>query len=278
VQFSSFLEFAFSFPLRQNKKVMRKAILYILFILLLLAAGTLAYGFYNAKQIRNFAKNVQIIEMNNDFDGELQEVEKYFKETPNANEESIQQDSLNYKSRLDQLIVKTQTAKKEIEGLRTPPMAHSVSDDLRDYYRKAGLQAQEFEVLLNYINQMSGVTSVFGKMNDNSTLDDIKQLIEEAKNSSNSVSVDNLPADLKDKASQFSDAYKNYLAALEETVNEKNSNSEKLENTYADFSRADDQFFSAARQFSSRMENLSPLKNKIDSELPLLGGVYFSLR
>lgn len=257
---------------------MRKFILYTLLILLLLATVSLAYGFYNARQIRYFAKNAQGIIALNDFDGELQSIEKYFQQASNQDTKTLEENTAAYQVQLDALIKKTQNSLEEINHLRTPRFAAGTKGNLADYYTKAGEQAVVFKAIVGYINQISDISAVFEKMNDNSTLEDIQNLITEADSKSENISSDGLPPDLKSNAEQLTAAYKNYLSAINEAAASKNDNPQQLESAYADFSKSEDQFFTSARQYISGLENLDPLKNKINSELQNLGSVYFSLK
>jgi len=161
---------------------MRKIILYTLLIFLLLATMTLAYGFYNARQIRYFAKNASSIAARNDFDGELQSIEKYFKGASNQDTKTLEENTAADQTELDGLIKKTKNSVDESGNLKAPGLANSAKKDMLDYYAKAGKQAEDFKAVVGYINQVAEISSVFEKMNDNSTLEDIKSLIVDASN------------------------------------------------------------------------------------------------
>lgn len=257
---------------------MRKYILYTLLILLLVATATLAYGFYNAKRIRNFSRNAQLIQQRNDFDGELQEIDKYFQATPSKDARTVQEDTQNYKTRLQIMIEKTNTAQKEVSNLDTPRLAKQTSQDLTDYYEKAGKQAQELSNLVVFMNQIFSVSAVFQDVNEAATLDDIKNLITEAQQRSGELSSDNLPENLKTDGKALIESTQAFLSSMQEVATQRKEESQALDSAYVEFSKAEDQFSLEAENEISQMENLNPLKNRIDSELVGLSSVYFSLK
>lgn len=258
---------------------MRKFILYTLLILLLLATVTLAYGFYNAKIVRNFAKNVQAIEKENDFDGELQEVQNYFLSSGEKDSKTITSDTKNYPEQLDGITNKTTQADKAIESLHAPQTTISIRNDFKNYFKKTGQQAQDLKALVIFTNQITGISSFLSeKWGDNIDLELIKNTISDAQNMSENTSAQSLPSGVRADGEQLIASINDLLSTMNRAVSEKSTDMQPIEQSYTVFSQSADKFFQSEAKYISEMENLNPLKNKINSELPALGGVYFSLR
>lgn len=257
---------------------MRKFILYSLLMLLLLATAMLAFGFYNAKKIRDFAKNASSTEKRYGFDGELQNVEDYFQKASNQNSQAVQENTANFEIQMDSLMNKVSEAQQATIKLSAPRMARKAKSDLKTYYTKIYEQAATFRAVVTFINQISDISSIFERMNDKSTIDDIRNITTEAKDKSDAISFEKLPPALQDSAAKLTASYKDYLSAINEAAQQKSDNTQQLESIYADFSKNSDQFFANARQFILGMENLDTLKSSIDSELINLSEVYFSIR
>ncbi|MFA5871305.1 MAG: hypothetical protein WC858_01145 [Parcubacteria group bacterium] len=257
---------------------MKKIILLLLFALLFAGLIALVFGFYNAAKIRAFAKNSKAIQVRYDFDGKLQELEGFFQQAGSQDTETLQENANNFQNNINALVNLTRDAQSAVSGLNAPRSTKGIKDDLTDFYKKANEQALSLKAVIDFIKSITEVSSVFSKMNDNSTLEDIKNMIDEAKAKGASISPNEMPSGLRDDAQKLVEAYNNYLTAIQEVAVQKNTDPQRLEDVYAEFSRSDNQFFSSARRYFSEMENLNILKNKIDGELEGISRIFFTIK
>jgi len=257
---------------------MRKFILYAVLVLLIAATATLAYGFINAKRIRNFARDEKAVETKNDFDGELQEIEKYFHSQDSTDAQALQAGAANYLARLANLQNLTGTAQKEIAGLDTPRIAQDTRKALTEYYSQTGEQAKNLRAIMSFINDIFGVSQSFSQISESTTLSDIESFVSQAKEKSGSMNATNLPPELEPSGSQLVSSTGSFLDKMEKVATQKKEDPGELEQAYADFAKAQDEFSASAEKYISFVQDLTPLKRKIDSELNAFAGVYFDLK
>ena len=128
------------------------------------------------------------------------------------------------------------------------------------------------------MSQIIDVAAVFGEMKENSSLDELKNLIAGAKEKGNSVETGSLPPNLQASAQGLKDSMNAFLVKMEDVANLKSDNMADLDSGYSDFSQKEDEFFGGAKKYIDGMEDLSIIEKRINSDLERLSKIKFSLK
>lgn len=257
---------------------MRKFILYFLLVFLLAAVATFSYGFLNGEKIRSFAAQVSEIQVKHDLAGQIEKIETSFRDNSKKEISQIRDESTQFSTELDTIIKEAEAAKKEIENLNAPKMAEDTKKLTEDYYSKLAQEATDLKGIIGYMNQIIDVAAVFGEMKENSSLDELKNLIAGAKKKGNAVETGSLPPSLQSSAQSLKDSMNAFLVKMEDMAMLKLENTAELDASYNDFSQKEDEFFGGAKKYIDGMEDLSIIENRINSDLERLNKIKFSLR
>lgn len=258
--------------------LMRKFILYFLLALLFAAVATFSYGFLNGKRIQSFASQVSEIQAKHDLAPQVEKIEGSFRENGKKEISQIRDESKQFSGQLEEIIREAETAKKEVSSLDSPRMAEDTKELAEDYYSKMAREAADLKGIIGYMSQIIDVAAVFGEMKENSSLDEMKNLIARAKEKGNAVKTDSLPQSLETNAQNLKDSMNAFLVKLEETAALKSENTAALDASYNDFSQKEDEFFGNAKKYIDGMENLDIIEGKIKSDIERLGKIKFSLK
>jgi hypothetical protein len=257
---------------------MRKFILYFLLLLLLAGIGTFAFGFWNAKNTRAFSQEAQAIRVKYNFESQIQEIEKGFRGGSGKKPAEMRQDAQNFVAQLDEISKQSETAKKEIEDLKTPGEARKTKQMLLDYYSKTGSQAENLRSLMVFMGANYGIAEIFSKIGENTTLDEMKSLISQAKAGVGAIKTESLPKELQVSAGGLKQSTEGFLVKLEEVATLASQETDQLSGAYATFSQKQDEFSAEGKKYIDNMEDLTAMEKQIDSELLRLNGIYFKIR
>jgi hypothetical protein len=257
---------------------MKKFILYFLLVLFFAGVATFIYGFLNGKKVRSFTAEVAEIQARHELAPQIEKIENNFRENGKKDISQIREESKQSSAELEAISRESASAEEEISGLRSPITAENLKNDIQEYYSKITHQATELKSIVDYMNQIIDVSAVFGEMQDNSSLDDMKSIISRAKEKGAAVKTDGLPQSLQVEAKNLKDAMNSFLLKIEEVANLKSEDTAALDESYQDFSQKEGSFFTAGKKYIDEMENLAIMEQKINVEIGQLGKVKFSLR
>jgi hypothetical protein len=257
---------------------MKKFTLYFLLLLMLAGIGMLAFGFWNAKNTRLFAQEAQMVRAKHNFESQIQEIEKGFRGGSGKKAVELLQDSKNFVSQLDGISGQSETAKEEIGDLRTPREAKKAKGALLDYYSKTGGQAENLKGLMVFMGGNYEIAEIFSKIGENTTLDEMKNLISQAKVIVGTIRTDSLPKDIQASAESLKQSTVSFLIKLEEVATLSSSETDQLSGAYAEFSQKQDEFSAEGKKYIDNLEDLTSLEKQIDSELLRINGIYFKIK
>lgn len=257
---------------------MKKFILYFLLVLFFAGVATFAFGFLNAKKVRGFADDVAKIQSKHDLAPEIEKIEGSFRENGKKEISQIRDESKQFSVELETIAKESGSVEKEIEALTAPKVAENLKKDSRDYYAKMTLQAGELKSIIDYMSQIIEVAAVFGEMKDNSSLDEMKNIISRAKEKGDAIKTDTLPQALQLDAQNLKDSMNSFLLGIEDFAALRSEDTTALDASYQDFSQKEDAFFVAGKKYIAGMENLGIMEGGIDAEIEQLRKIKFSLK
>jgi len=257
---------------------MKKFILYFLLLLMLLGIGMLAFGFWNAKNTRFFAQEAQGVRAMHNFESQIQEIEKGFRGGGAKKPAELRQDARSFISQLDEISKQSESAKKEIEELGMPGEAKKANEALLDYYSRTKGQAESLKSLMVFMGNNYEIAEIFSKIGENTTLDEMKSLISQAKAVAGTIKTDALPKNIQASAENFKQSNEAFLVKLEEVATLASLETDQLNQAYAEFSQKQDEFSAEVKKYIDNLEDLSPLEKQIDSELLRINGIYFKIK
>jgi hypothetical protein len=257
---------------------MKKFILYFLLLLLLTGIGMLAFGFWNAKNTRAFSQEAQTIRVRHNFETQIQEIEKGFRSGSGKKPAEMRQDAENFVSQLDEISKQAEEAKKEIGDLKTPGEARKAEEALLDYYSKTRSQAESLKSLMVFMGDNYGIAEIFSKIGENTTLDEMKNLIGQAKAGVGDIKAELLPKELQVSAENLKQSTEVFLVKLEEVATLASQETDQLSGAYATFSQKQDEFSVEGKKYIDNMDDLTATEKQIDSELLRLNGIYFKIK
>lgn len=257
---------------------MRKFILYFLLVFLFASVVTFSYGFLNGEKIRNFAAGVSAVREKHDIAPKIEKIETSFRDNGKKEISQIRDESAEFLAELDAIIKESEEAENEISFLVAPKIAVGTKKQAEDYYSKLAQEARDLKGVISYMSQIIDAAAVFGEMKENASLEEMKNLIAQAKEKGSAVKTDTLPSNLAASAQNLKDSMNSFLAKMEDVAMLKSESTAELDASYSDFSQKEDEFFSAAKTYIDGMENLDIVESRIKNDLERLGKIKFSLK
>jgi hypothetical protein len=186
----------------------------------------------------------------------------------------------NFGSSLDSISGEMESAKNEIENLSAPIAARSVRSEMIDYYNQSGEQVKSLASAVEFLNRVFETAIVLDKMMPDTTIEDIKGMIGEAKAKSGEIDPEILPAEMKNSGIDLKKATYNYLDAFDQYASGKVDSHDQLDASYADFSQKEKDFWEARKNLAvlSNAQKVNLLGSKIDADLMVLKKVKFSIK
>ena len=256
---------------------MKKLLLYFLIFLLLLGTGSLAFGFWNGRELRKWATAAAETKSRHNISAKEKNLEERFGRSWNSANE-LKSQSESFVADLDKVAGEIEAASGEIKNLSGPRSVQTAKNDLENYHAQCAGQVRNLASVVTYMNQLFEVAIIFDRIEGDTTLEDIQSMIGEAKEKSTGISSDILPEELKEQGSGLRSATENFLNVMEQTASGKIESNEQLNASYADFSAMESEFFAEAKKYIDSFPNLEILEKKIDAELLALGKIKFSLQ
>jgi succinate dehydrogenase/fumarate reductase flavoprotein subunit len=257
---------------------MKRLLLYFLLILLLAAVGTFSYGFWNGKKVREFSSKISEIQEKHNLTERIEKVETGFQENSKEEASQVKDDSQQFLAELKAIGQEAKAAKKEIEDLEAPREAESAKNLAEEYYLKLAQEADDLEGIISYTSQMVEAASFFEEIKENSSLDELKNLIGLSREKTSAIEIDSLPPALQEEAQNLKDSMNSFLLRLEDMVALRSENTAEVEASYANFSQKESEFFRNAKKYIGEMENLKGIEERIKADIERLEKVKFSLR
>jgi cytochrome c556 len=131
---------------------------------------------------------------------------------------------------------------------------------------------------LEFKNQVFQVAVIFGRIKEDVDLDEMKNLIAEAKQENAKVDTSRLPEKIRENGQALNDAMDKFLAEMENVAGGSIENSDQLNEAYAEFSTKEDEFSVNSRVFINSLEDLKPLQDKIRADLAGIQKIYFKIK
>jgi hypothetical protein len=256
---------------------MKKFTLYFLLLLLIVGIGALVFGFWNARNIRNFSSRAQGLVKKYSFELQIGEIEKNIRGSSAKKASEMNQEARNFVVQLEGLIEQSQSAARETKALSAPKDARPTKDLILAYYEKSGKQATELKGFVEFMRDNFEVADVFSQINQNTTLDEMKALINQAKEKVGVIETSTLPESLQPSASELKQSMENFLLKLEETATLLSLDTDELNKAYSSFSEKQSNFSAEGKKYLGSLEDLAPMKGQINSELLKLSGIYFRI-
>ncbi|OGI27245.1 MAG: hypothetical protein A2359_00320 [Candidatus Moranbacteria bacterium RIFOXYB1_FULL_43_19] len=257
---------------------MRKFILYFLLVFLFASVVTFSYGFLNGEKIRSFATEVSAIQARHSISQKIEKIEASFRDSGKKDISQIREESVQFSAELDGIIKEAEAAEKEIGNLGAPESAAETKKQAQEYYSKLSQEASDLKGVIDYMSQIIDVAAVFGEMKENASLDELKNLIAQAKEKGSAVETDVLPPGLESSAQNLKDSMNVFLVKMEDMAMLKLENAAELDASYSDFSQKEDEFFSGAKKYIDGMEDLGIAESRIKIDLERLSNIKFSLK
>ncbi|MFH0929660.1 MAG: hypothetical protein V1814_00215 [Candidatus Moraniibacteriota bacterium] len=259
---------------------MKRFFLYFLLLLLIAGLAALAFGFYNAKKIRAWAGAAAEIKSQHDVFAKEKNIESRFDASGGEKMEEFKREFASFSTDLDSIVKETETARKEIGELNGSVATKSVRAQIDEYYQQSGEQAKNIASVVKFMSQLFEVRIIFDRITPDSTLEEIKGLIGEAKSKNGEIDTEILPTETKDFGVELKTAIYNYLDTLDQYAAGKIEGHNQLNASYMDFSQKENDFREARKNLAVyvNIKNLDSLGNKIDSDLMVLRKVKFSIK
>jgi hypothetical protein len=257
---------------------MKRFFLYLLLFLFIAGLAVLAFGFYNAKRVRVWARAVAEIKTQHDVFAKEKNVESRFDASGGKKMDELKTDLAGFSTELDSIIKETQTTQKEIDSLGGSAATKSVLVQINEYYQRSGEQAKNVASIVMFMRGLFEVAVIFDRIKADTTLDEIQQMIGEAKSKSSQVDAEELPEAVKGSGNSLKIATDDFLVAMEQSATGSVDGNEALNASYANFSQKENEFFSATKKYISMFGSLDSMRSKIDNDLLILEKVRFSLK
>lgn len=263
---------------RAKFKTMKRFFLYFLLILFIVGLTMLAYGFWNAKNIRLWAAAAGEIKAAHDIGSKEKDITNRFESSGGKKMEDLKNELVGFSSDLDAIQKENESAKQETEKLDAPRAAKPAQMELIDFYVQSGQQIQNIESVSKFMSQLFEVAVIFDGIKQDTKLEDIQAMIAQAKEKSTGVSADILPEAVKASGGDLKTATDIFLDTIGQTAAGKVEGSDQLNAAYADFSQKENDFFSAAKKYMNSFQNTDLIGQKIDTDLLVLRKVKFSIK
>jgi len=259
---------------------MKKIILYFLLFLFIAGLAMLAYGFWNAKNIRLWASAAEEIKTRHDISAKENSIVASLNALGGKRAEEFKNELDNFGSSLSSISDEMESAKKELEKNTASGAAKPLRLEMIDYYGQSSQNIRSLASVVEFTGQVFEVTVIFDKIKSDTTLDEIKGMIGEAKAKSGGIDPEILPAETKDSGAGLKTAVNNYLDVLGQYAEGKAEGHDQLDASYADFAEKQNDFWEARKHLAiyTNIQSLDALGNKIDGELAVLGKVRFSIK
>ncbi len=259
-------------------KTMKKFILYFLLFLLIAGLATLAYGFWNGKNIRLWAKAAAEIKTKSDLSIKEKNIAGRLESAGGKKMEDLKAELAGFSSDLKIILKELEKAKRETENIAAPRAVEPARAELIDFYSTAGQQIKNIANIGEFMNRLLEVAAIFDSMNSDAKLSEIQAMIAEAKAKNSEINADNLPEETRSAGDSLKRAMDDFLEALDQFAAGKTEENERLNSTYADFSKKGDDFFSAAKKYAGSLRDMEIAGKKINEELMILERIKFSVK
>lgn len=257
---------------------MKRFFLYLLLFLFIAGLAALAFGFYNAKNIRVWAISAAEIKARHDVFAKEKNIESRFDASGGKKMDELKAELAGFSTELENIIKESKTAREEIDSLGGSVATKSVRSQIDEYYQQSGEQAKDVASIVKFMRELFEVAVIFDRIKVDTTLEEIQKMIGEAKSKSAEINTDALPEAVRDSGISLKSATDEFLAAMEQSATGSVDGNDALNASYANFSQKENEFFSAAKKYISLFGNLDSLRNKIDNDLLILEKVKFSLK
>jgi len=257
---------------------MKKFILYFLLFLLIAGLATLAYGFWNGKNIRLWADAAAEIKTRNDISIKEKNIAGRLESAGGKKVGDLKAELAEFSSDLNIILKELETAKRETENIAAPRAVETARTELIDFYSSAGRQIQNIANIGEFMIRLFEVAAIFDNMNSDAKLSEIQAMIDEAKAKNSEISADNLPEETRSAGDGLKKAMDGFLEAIDQFAAGEVEENDRLNSAYADFSKKGDDFFSAAKKYAGSLRDMEKTGKKIDKELMILERIKFSVK
>ena len=267
-------------PILSARAFMKRFFLYFLLFLFIAGLAMLAFGFWNAKNIRGWASAAGEIKARHDISAKENGIMANLNALGGKQAEEFKNELDNFQSNLDSISNELDSAKNELEQNSAPRAAKPLQLEMIDYYSQSSQNIRNLAGVIGFTGQVFEVTIIFDKIKSDTTLNEIKGMIGEAKAKSGGINPDILPSEIRDSGAGLKTAVNNYLDALDQYAAGKAESHDQLDASYADFTQKQTEFWETRKHLAiyTDIQSLGARGNQIDSELLVLERVRFSIK
>jgi hypothetical protein len=257
---------------------MKKIFLYLILFLFIAGLATLAYGFWNAKNIRGWARTVAEIKSQHDISASQKNIEEKMNASGGKTAAEFNEELAVFVADLGRISRDLDSAGSEMQKISTPRAASRVRTELFDYYQKSGDQVKNIASVAEFMKEAFDVTAIFDKMKPDATAEDVRAVIADAKEKSGRIDEDKLPEELEGSGIELKTAVENYLDEFNKYAIGETESREQLDAGYTAFSGKVNDFLIAKKSYFGSFQDIDSISRKIDNDLMVLEGVKFSLK
>ncbi len=257
---------------------MKRFFLYLLFFLFIAGFATLAYGFWNAKNIRVWAKDAAKIKSENSISEREKNIEEKMNASGGKTAAEFNVELTGFVGELNEVSRQLDKAGSQMQQLKTPGAAAHVRSELLQYYQAIGEDVKNVAAVAGFMNRVFDVTEIFDRMKPDATADDIRSMISEAKDKSEKIDASVLSAGMKNSGIDLRDAAVSYLDEFNKYATGEAESKDRLDASYSIFSEKINDFLVAKKKYFSTFPDIDSMSRKIDNDLMVLERVKFSLK
>jgi hypothetical protein len=257
---------------------MKRFFLYFLMILFIAGLAMLAYGFWNAKNIRIWAIAAEDLKVKHDISAREKNIEDKINASGGKTAEEFDVELGAYISDLNGLYVDLKSAGTDTEKISAPREVDVTRTEILDFYKNSGDQISHIAAIAEFLKEVFETTAIFDKMKPDVTVQVIKDMISEAKSKSDGINTDILPMEMKNSGSALKLATKNYLDQFDQYADGNVDSHDQLNESYDAFSEKLNDFLLAKKNYFNSFQETDQLSQKIDTDLMILRKVKFSVK
>jgi hypothetical protein len=257
---------------------MKRLSLYFLLLLFIAGLTLLAYGFWNAKNIRIWAVAAGNIKFQHDIRSKEKDITNRFDASGGKTAEELDAEIGIYISDLGGLADGLKSAGADTEKISAPKEVDQTRTELMDFYKNSGEQVGHIAAVAEFLKGVLETTETFDKIKSDASVQEIKDMISDAKLKSNDINADILPPELKDSGSELKMATENYLDQFDQYAAGQVENHDQLNAGYDVFSEKLNDFLLSKKNYFDSFQDTDQLSQKIDTDLIVLRKVKFSVK
>lgn len=241
----------------------------------------LAYGFWNAKNIRIWAAAAGEIKVQNDKMLADNNTETRLNAERGKSMEELKNDLAGFSSDLDSIAKETASSREKTKNLSRPRGIGTIDQEMDEYYGRAEEKIGGLSNIIKFMNQFIGALDTFDKIGNETTLDEIKLMLTDAKSKSSEMKTSQLPAETIASGNELKAELESFFEMMQNRIDGKIGTGEQanlLSVNSSQFSQRESNFISDIKKYDASFQDLDALQKKINNDLLVLAKVKFSVK